>query len=383
MPPPEQLSAVNRKDAEPLLDVFGEHAVLSLYSRHWMLRQSALKDMTQAIADNSSEVPLRDLFAAACRVLKKGLSDKVSQIFLSACQLLSVLLNSLAMRLRPEDVRTLLDPLVGAMMDKLSSSNVRERDGGMQVLTFLALDSHVHPSLVPSNLLQPLKKKEKDSPLPLKCRAKILLKCVIFYGLDDAFSLSLGALTRFVQPHLLHRDAGVRDGMFNLIAAMSSLSAGGGGRILAQLKDVRPQTLETLQAKVDDVASGAMHFLKPVQPSLDVPYLSDQDPTHTLHGVPAAGQAGVSIPPPAAAAAAPAAAAPTPAKQRQGAQAQQGGGGRSQQQQQGGKSGNSPAKNAPAPQQQQQQHQPHHQQQHHPVDGSIAEEDDLSADLSG
>lgn len=320
---------MNRKDAEPLIEVFGDHTVMCLYSKHWLLRQQAIKDITQSVLDNSNEVPIKDLFSNSCKVLKRGLSDKVSQIFLSSCQFLQVLLKTLAMKLKPEDVKLQLDPIVGAMMEKLSSSNVRERDGGMQVLTFLAFDSHVHPSLVPSNLLQPLKKKEKDSPLPLKTRAKILLKCVINYGLEDSFALSLGSLTKFIVPHLLHRDAGVRDGMVNLLAGISSII--GVQKLMPHLKDVRPQTMETLQQKLDDVSNGATVFLKPVQPSLDQPYVSENDPTHTVNGVAvSSASAGVSAPQPTAApvqAARPKQqqhhASPPPAKQ----QAKQAGGG--------------------------------------------------------
>lgn len=284
---PDSLSAAHRKDAEPLIDVFGEHTVLCLYSRAWGLRHQAIREITQSVLENANDVPAKELFGAACRVLKRGLADKVSQVLLSAGQLLQVLLQTLATRLRPEEVKSLLEPIVAAAMEKLASPNIRERDGGMQVLVFLAFDAHVHPSLVPASLLAPLKKKDKDSPLPLKTRAKLLLKCVIFYGLDDAFSLSLASLTRFVLPHLVHRDAGVREGMCNLVAGMSSIV--GIGPLQPHFKDLRPQTLESLQQKLDDVADGAMVFLKPTQPRLDQPYVSEADPTHTTQGGGAAG----------------------------------------------------------------------------------------------
>jgi len=290
-PAPEPLTAGNRKEAEPLIDVFGEHTVLCLFSKHWSLRQQALKDITQSVVDHASgawapEMPAKDLFSFVARVLRKGLSDKVSAIFLSAAQLMQVMLQNLAMKCRPEEVKQMLEPCVQAMLDKLSSPNVRERDGAMQVLTFLAFDSHVHPSLVPSALLQPLKKKEKDNPLPLKMRSKLLLKCVIFYGLDEGFGLGSGNIIKFLYPHLIHRDGGVRDGMFNLAAGVSSIV--GAQKLLQALslhaKELRPQTQDTLHQKLEDVAAGVMIFVKPTQPSLDQPYISENDPTHIMQG---------------------------------------------------------------------------------------------------
>lgn len=355
---------MNRKDAEPLFDVFGDHTVMCLYSKHWILRQQAIKDITQSVLENSSDLSPKELFAASCRVLKRGLGDNVSQVFLSSCQFLQVLLKHLAMKLKPEDVKLNLDPIVGAMMEKLSSSSVRERDGGMQVLTFLAFDSHVHPSLVPSNLLQPLKKKDKDSPMPLKTRAKILLKCVINYGLEDSFALSLGALTKFIVPHLLHRDAGVREGMVNLLAGISSII--GVHKLMPHLKDIRPQTMETLQQKLDDVSSGATVFLKPAQPSLSQAYVSENDPTHTVNGV-AVTSAGAGVSAPSAVA------APAPASKP-----------RPQQPQHAAKDQTPPSKQH-AKQQQQQAQQPQKaakQAHHHPQSPPIAEEE-TSIDLQG
>ena len=354
IPTPEPLTAVNRKDAEGLIDLFGEHTIMCLYSRHWVLRQQAMKDITQAVLENSNDMTVKELFAQSCKVLKRGLSDKVSQVFLTSCQFLQTILTHLALKLKPEDVKLQLDPIVLAMLDKLSSSNTRERDGGLQVLTFLAFDSHVHPSLVPAGLLQPLKKKEKDSALAIKTRAKLLLKCVINYGLEDSFALSLPALMKFIIPQLLHRDAGVRESLVNLLAGISSII--GEHKLMPHLKDVRPQTMETLQQKLDDVTNGATVFLKPFQPSLDQPYISENDPTHTVNGIPATGgiAAGVSAPQPNATAAVQS----KPARQQQPAA-------KSSKQQPSPQQQGRSAKQQQQQQQQQQHQQQHHQEQHH------------------
>src|SRR5262249_37070534 len=137
-PVAEPLSAANRKDAEPLIDVFGDHTIMCLYSKHWQLRQQALKDITQSILEN--QLDKKHLFTISIRVCKKGLSDKVQQIFNASSILLATVLQNVASALKSEDVRSILSPLIDAMSDKLSSSNIRERDGGIQILTYLALD---------------------------------------------------------------------------------------------------------------------------------------------------------------------------------------------------------------------------------------------------
>lgn len=283
-PAAEPLSAVNRKDAEGLIELFGEPLVQNLYSRHWLNRQSGIKEIISLLStDQLANQPPKNILLQVVKVLRKTLSDKVSQVFLASASLLGLLcdkfLPPLALQGQTQVIRELFDPLIALMADKLSSSNVRERDGGLQILLYLALDPSIPAAAVPNVLLAPLKKKEKDSPLPLKWRAILLLKCVLHFGLEDSAGLSVNHLVKFITPHLAHRDGAVRESMFNLAAGIAQIISP--PKLLSFFKEVRQSTLDSLQARLDDVIEGRITFHNPKQPSLATPYLSDNDPPVT------------------------------------------------------------------------------------------------------
>ena len=270
LPAAEPLSSNVRAEAEPLIALLGLDLTQSLYSRHWQLRADAVQVVTQLVADEASPVRaagtvsmpvlLRDL----SRVLQRTLTDKAAQVFVHACRLLEVVLREAAAAnssneaagapATREETRGLVESVSRVMADRLSSSNAREREQASQILTYLALHNVSPPATVPNVLLAPLKKKEKDHPTPLRARCLVLQTLVRHLELHDAGGLSLTQLLRFALLCLTHRDAGVRDGAFNLVAlACQQVDR---KKVDAQLSDVPASTLASLDQRIADVREG-------------------------------------------------------------------------------------------------------------------------------
>ena len=289
-PTPEPIPASLSKEAEPLILLFGSLLTSQLLSRHWQLRVEALSTLTTLVTDPSS--PIRDPTSTSTsvggggggwvkevgRVLQRVMADKVTQVFVAGARLLEALLTSCA-RLRgvKEDLRAAVDGVVKGMVDRLSSSSARERDQAAQVLLYLALHRAApSPSAVPSALLHPLKKRDADHPTPLRARLLLLHSLLLHFGLSDAAGgMSQSALFRFTIPLLSHRDAGVRDAAFNVVASASVDGVGGGGRgggggvkgVEGWLVDVPAGPLAGVEARMEDVREGRVVFVRVEPPT--------------------------------------------------------------------------------------------------------------------
>jgi centrosomal protein CEP104 len=254
----EPLSAANRKDAEALLDCFGEEIVRCLYSKQWQLRSQGLKSVLGAVEGQALEAEPRQIFINCARIVKRGLGDKVAQVISFANALLELTLAQLAPQIRPEEVRVQLEPIITLLIEKLSSSNARERDSAASLLGNLAISQAVHPAIVVNALLAPLKKKDKDNPLPIKSRAKLLLKLTLKLGSNDNFGLNLANLGKFALGNVNHKDAAVRDAMYNIVAALVQLL--GRAKVEPHLKELRGSILESLNQRLEDVAAGRINL---------------------------------------------------------------------------------------------------------------------------
>ena len=271
LPTPEPIPASLSKEAEPLVVLFGSLLTAQLLSRHWQLRVEALGTIATLIGDAAS--PVREgggWVREVGRVLQRVMADKVVAVFVAAARLLELTLKEGGKKASgggKEELKTVVEGVVKAMVDRLSSSNGRERDQAAQVLLFLALHRHSTPSLVSAALLHSLKKKEADHPTPLRGRLLLLHSLVLRFRLAEAAGLTVAGLMKFTVPLLAHRDAAVRDAAFNVVASVCR-EGGGRGKVEPFLKDVPIGPLQGCEARIEDVMEGAVLFPRVEAPTV-------------------------------------------------------------------------------------------------------------------
>lgn len=258
----ESLSAGNRKDAEQLIEVYGEPICEQLYSKQWTNRVNALKHISNEISNNVQSQHLHAddklLFMTVIKVLKRTINDNIAQVCLAGMQLLEVSMIALSSSIKSDELRMSLDGIVLLLIDKLSDANVRVRDNALHSLLVLANNKLHGLSLIPSHLLSPLKKKEFDKPLPLKSRARLLQKLLQRHQINDKANLSIQSIMSWLIPYLQHRDVNVRDSMINLAAVMANLV--GTNKLEPYFKDIRTSILDTLMQRINDVNTGKITF---------------------------------------------------------------------------------------------------------------------------
>ena len=204
LPAPEPLAPVDAKDpkVQELVDLFGEHLTRCLYSRVWSLRQHAHTQITEMLPQLQGNG--RAVVHATCRIVTKGASDKMVQVYLAAMGLFTALFSIPAVKSLPRNEWSQLTaPLTPLLLAKLGDGNHRVKDASEASLLATCRLPQLGPLPVMQALLLPLNEtKEKDARLML-----------------GRLGLTLELLVEFVETDL--RDS-LRDALKSLRAPLES-----------------------------------------------------------------------------------------------------------------------------------------------------------------
>ena len=85
----DQLSADNRKNASPLIDLFGEETVAKLFASTWQLREEALNIIEDEVIGNSSSYNGDEAFVNAIGASKFTIADKTVSVVQRSSYLLA------------------------------------------------------------------------------------------------------------------------------------------------------------------------------------------------------------------------------------------------------------------------------------------------------
>ncbi len=258
---PDELSAAELKDAEPLIEVLGMPLVKMVYAKQWVHRQHALKDLNEMLENSNlpAGVEPSTLLRTFCAVLRRTLDD-TPVVSLGAIQVLeSTIASFSAQGMAAAVLSAAVEPLVPLVLKQLSSSNTRCRTAAHETLVSMTRHRSLDPSVVTFHLLKALPKNEADKPLILKGRAALLLDVLprlgFVEGTQRAGLVQLAQVIKFVLPALPHRDGSVREMMVKIIALAFELT--GAKAVRPYLKDVPQNLLDVINTAVGGTAGGA------------------------------------------------------------------------------------------------------------------------------
>ena len=89
----EQLTSDVRKEAQPLIDAFGEMTVRKLFSKTWQNRDQAVEDIEQIVLADRS-VSAEEAFANSMGAVRYLVADKMSAVGQKAMHLFSAVTNT-------------------------------------------------------------------------------------------------------------------------------------------------------------------------------------------------------------------------------------------------------------------------------------------------
>ncbi|CEL99170.1 unnamed protein product [Vitrella brassicaformis CCMP3155] len=262
LPAPEGISPSFSKEAGPLIDLFGEYLIRCLYSKTWHLREAAvLKLDLDFNAGLFGDFNTRQFLEGLCVVLKRAISDKIAQVFLTSTQLLqSIAIGLFAIQgdegLKKSDVQPCLDPLLPLLVERLGDANNRCRDAAAISLTSLVKQPTVGGHFVGQYLLRTSKKKQlpaKSIVSRLSLLESLVTECQCIQPMKkDGMTqeaLMQAAMGWFNSPH-----QEVRMACVSLVGAIYTLA--GPSEIEKHLKDLRPAQLDAFELEFKRRAEG-------------------------------------------------------------------------------------------------------------------------------
>lgn len=251
--PPDPLSASVEKDAEPLLDIFGEYVTQCLYSRAWNLRDAALQKLTLNLkAGIYSSGQSGQLLHALATVLRHTLPDKNVQVFLSSANLLQMACQRLLARgpVRRPEAQAELDPLLPLLTERLGDANARVEKTARDVLFDLARSPAAGAPFTAQYLLRPPKKKTVP-PRVYTSRLQLLASLAKEAGVqpENRDGIPLEPTAQLAMEWFSNPAGDVREAAVKLVAACYAHV--GINRIEKYLAKLRPAQREVFDAEFE------------------------------------------------------------------------------------------------------------------------------------
>jgi len=256
---PEPLSSSFQKEAEPLIELFGEYLTLCVYSKTWSLRDAALQKLTLDLQNGEHQSKDQGrLLAGYVIVLKRMVPDKNVQVFLAAAALLHTVCQELLGRSGPRraEAHAALDPLMPLLVDRLGDSNARVDKAARDAhLCDLMRCSTVGAAFTAQYLLRPPKKKSVN-PRVYISRMQLLTSMVTEAGIqpESKEGLPLDPTVQLAMDWFNNASGDVRESAVKLVAACYAHV--GLPRIEKYLANLRQAQREIFDEEFDRVDSG-------------------------------------------------------------------------------------------------------------------------------
>jgi len=255
-PEPEPLHSSFQKEAEPLIELFGDYLTRCVFSKTWNLRDAALQKLAMDLQNGEHRQKDQNrLLAGYIVVLKRMVPDKNVQVFLSAMALLQAMCQLLRQVRRPE-AHSLLDSLMVLLVDRLGDGNARVDKAARDAhLCDLMRCPSVGASFAAQQLLRPLKKKSVN-PRVYIARLQLLAAMVTEAGVqpESKEGLPLDPTVQLAMDWFNHKDGEVRENAVKLVAACYAHA--GLKRIEKHLANIRQAQRDIFDEEFDRVDAG-------------------------------------------------------------------------------------------------------------------------------
>jgi centrosomal protein CEP104 len=247
LPPPEDLSGKSKEIADQGISaLIGEYRARCLMSRTWGLRAAALTKTVLMLPEFNDSPGMMNCFPALMAMARVGLEDKMQQVFHEALALLeSVLDLSKQAKLAKATVGPCVDPIIVNLIEKLSDTNIRIKDGAKRGLELLMHSPVVvGPTFISGHALKALNSKQQANWKVIVARLRLLHDMVSDFGLGANVGLSADAVMTYCKNlgAFAHGNGEVRDAAKDVTKAVQKLV--GTPAISSYLADLRQKQLE-------------------------------------------------------------------------------------------------------------------------------------------
>jgi centrosomal protein CEP104 len=259
LPTPEQLTMKSREycDQTGITKVFGEYRARCLHSKVWALREAAISKIMM-ILSTEYEGDANWYLSAICGVLRIGAEDKIQQVLFNSLNLMEQFLDILKRERLPRSTTSpAFDGVVGQLIEKLSDSNSRLREGARKGLDILAASTAVGPGAIAYHAAKSLTPKQRSAWRPIASRIQLIADLVNAYGLGQSSGLNMDSLLNFSKSNgaYAHSNVEVRDAAKDLVVAIQRHV--GTTPLEATLSSLRKKQREEYEAAFEAAATNS------------------------------------------------------------------------------------------------------------------------------
>ena len=182
LPAPDAIRPADGKDADDLAGVFGEYVVQCLFSKLWNLREAAIQKIQLELPRYTTSPAA--VFAAVGKLLSRVADkDKIAQVFVSAVQLLPVVLDHCAEGAGKGGSQAALDGATASLVVKLGDNAPKNRDAAVDALLELATRPQVGVAFVAQHCMRKIPKKQERGWRAMHTRLMVLAMLVADHNL--------------------------------------------------------------------------------------------------------------------------------------------------------------------------------------------------------
>ena len=242
LPAPEAIPGPLTGEAEPFIEMFGEHIARCLFSRNWQLRESGVDEVCKCIIDGSVKGGREASYGTTARLLSRVLKDRVPGVFHAGVRLLDALVEHSGPEVGERAFQSRIGEAVQRLIDRLGDVNQRVRAVSGESIQMLASHEVCGLGVVASFATKPVK--AASAAKPLIGRLEVLNQLVETHGMDV---LTVDTVMPIARAGLDHQSGEVRDAAIQLTASANSHV---GQAVEKYLKGLKPALRELLNAEI-------------------------------------------------------------------------------------------------------------------------------------
>jgi len=249
---PEELTPANQKLAEPLIPILGDELCKMIFSKHWNLREEALKTLISEVPKegNSKVINYKDPwegFVTLMGTISVLIVDKINQVSSKAINLLKLMMNK-----KPSIVGSKnelfvhIDTSLNTLLEKIGDTNSRVREMAEDALMSMVRNPIITCNFCLSVILKdmvPAKGKGSQSARHTLGRIRLLQKVVKEFKIDN-HDVPYLPVVDFAVEKLENPSSDVRTAAVNLLVDIHGFA---GNKLMGDLDGIRPAHLEMLE----------------------------------------------------------------------------------------------------------------------------------------
>lgn len=242
LPAPEAISGPLTGEAEPFIEMFGEHTARCLFSRNWQLRESGVDEVCKCVIDGSVKGGREASYSVTARLLSRVLKDRVPGVFHAGVRLLDAMVEHIGPEVGERTFQSRIGDAVQRLIDRLGDVNQRVRAVSGESIQMLANHEVCGLGVVASFATKPVK--AASAAKPLIGRLEVLNQLVETHGMNV---LTVDTVMPIARAGLDHQSGEVRDAAIQLTTSANSHV---GDAVEKYLNGLKPALRELLNAEI-------------------------------------------------------------------------------------------------------------------------------------